>query len=121
MTTVVLWVENFELAKDFYRDLLGGEILDQSGEFARVSSGENAVLLHLVAEKYREGVANPPAVREDTVMKPVYKVASISQARRAVATSSGCVYSADREKLYGLTRYCDGFDTEGNVFQLAEG
>lgn len=121
MTTVVLWAEELDTAANFYAALLTAELLDKSADFVRVSSEQNQILLHLVPEDYREGVAAPPVVREDSVIKPVYQVASIAAARAAVSGMAGQVLSVDREQSYGATRYCDGFDTEGNVFQLAEG
>ena len=121
MTTVVLWAEDLDNASNFYAALLGAEISDQSADFVRISSDQNQILLHAVPEDYREGVSVPPVVREDAVLKPVYQVLSIATARDAVADMAGKVLSVDREQSYSATRYCDGFDPEGNVFQLAEG
>ncbi len=105
MTTVVLWAEQLEVSADF----------------VRISSDANQILLHAVPAEYREGVSVPPAIREDAVMKPVYQVTSIAAARKAVQGLAGQVFASDREQSYGTTKYCDGYDTEGNVFQLAEG
>jgi len=121
MTTVVLWAEELDNAANFYAALLGAEISDQSVDFVRISSDQNQILLHAVPHEYREGVSVPPVVREEAVLKPVYQVQSIAAARDAVADMAGKVLSADREQSFGATRYCDGFDPEGNVFQLAQG
>ncbi|MBP6186910.1 MAG: hypothetical protein KA421_04045 [Rhodoluna sp.] len=121
MTTVVLWAEEFQGAAKFYAALLSAEISDQSADFVRISSDQNQILLHSVPEDYREGVSVPPVIREEAALKPVYQVQSIAAAREAVAGMAGQVLSADREQSYAATRYCDGFDPDGNVFQLAEG
>lgn len=121
MTTVVLWVEQLEISADFYAALLSAEKSDQSEDFVRISSDANQILLHGVAAEYREGVSVPPVIREEAVMKPVYQVTSIAAAREAVQGLAGQVFATDREQSYGTTKYCDGFDPEGNVFQLAEG
>ena len=120
MTSIVLWVENLAAAKTFYQELLSASILDDSATFVRVASPANEVLLHLVPEQYREGIATPPVIRELASMKPIFSVTSIAQSRAAVADLAGEVYSADTEQVYAGSRYCDGFDTEGNVFQVAE-
>ena len=120
MTSIVLWVEDLSIAKDFYQKLLSAEILDDSATFVRVASKHNEVLLHLVPEQYREGVAVPPRLREDAVIKPIFVVSSVNEARAAVAGFSGQVNSADTEHVYAQSRYCDGFDPEGNVFQVSE-
>lgn len=120
VTSIVLWVENLETAKIFYQELLSASVLDDSATFVRVASPANEVLLHLVPEQYREGIATPPDIRELASIKPIFSVASIAEARTAVADLAGEVYSADTEQVYAGSRYCDGFDTEGNVFQVAE-
>lgn len=120
MTSVVLWVENLAAAKTFYQQLLSAEVVDDSPTFIRVVSPANEVLLHLVPEQYREGIATPPDIREQVSIKPIFSVASIARARTAVAALAGDVYTRETEKIYAGSRYCDGHDTEGNVFQLAE-
>ena len=120
MTSIVLWVENLAAAKTFYQELLSASVLDDSATFVRVASEANEVLLHLVPEQYREGIATPPDIRELASMKPIFSIASIAKSRAAVADLAGQVYSADSEQVYAGSRYCGGFDTEGNVFQVAE-
>jgi catechol-2,3-dioxygenase len=120
LTSIVLWVEDLAIAKNFYQRLLSAEILDDSDTFVRVASKQNEVLLHLVPEQYREGITESPRVREDAVIKPIFVLPSISEARSAVALLSGQVNSADTQQVYAQSRYCDGFDPEGNVFQISE-
>lgn len=120
MTSIVLWVENLGAAKTFYSALLSASVLEDAPSFARVASDSNEVLLHLVPEQYREGISSPPQIREDAVIKPVFLVSSISNCRLAVAGMSGQVFGAETEQVYSDSRYCDGFDTEGNVIQVSE-
>lgn len=120
MTAIVLWVEDLDRASDFYSRLLNASVSEQSETFVAVASHHNEVLLHLVPEQYREGIAGEPTVREDSVMKPIFQVESISSARAAVASLSGKVQPTETQQLYQAATYCDGFDVEGNVFQLRE-
>ena len=120
MTTIVLWAENLQDSAHFYSALLSATLLDESSEFVRVHSSRNEILLHAVPMEYREGVAVPPVVRSNAVAKPVYQVKSIALARESVQGLAGQVFGAETEQTYGESRYCDGFDPEGNVFQLAE-
>ncbi len=120
MTSIVLWVENLAAAKTFYQELLSATIADDSAKFVRVASDANEVLLHLVPEQYREGIASPPDIRELVSMKPIFAVSSIASARNAVSRLGGQVYSAETEQVYAGSRYCDGYDIEGNVFQVAQ-
>lgn len=120
MTTLVLWVEDVRAASEFYGALLGGQVNDASDEFVNVSSDHHIVLLHKIPAEHAQGIASPPVVRAESVMKPVFDVESIEKARDAVAHTQGKVNSADSEQNYGGTIYCDGFDVEGNVIQLAQ-
>jgi predicted enzyme related to lactoylglutathione lyase len=120
VTTIVLWVENLEAAANFYSALLNGEKLHASEDFVNVSSKINSVLLHKVPDQYAVGITVPPLIREDSVMKPVFEVGSIEAARQSVTNTSGQIKSSDTEQSYGDIVYCDGFDPEGNVIQLAQ-
>jgi len=120
LTSIVLWVENLDAAKTFYSALLSASVLEDSSGFVRVASDSNEVLLHLVPEQYREGISSPPQIRESAVIKPVFLVSSIIACRMAVAGTSGQVFGAETEQVYSDSRYCDGFDTEGNVIQVSE-
>ena len=120
MTSVVLWVEDLTLAKSFYESLLSASVVETSESFIHLASGSNEVFLHLMPEQYHEGIATPPKIREDAVMKPVYDVSSIIEARMAVAELNGKVQDESGENSYSGSKRCDGFDAEGNVFQLAE-
>lgn len=120
MTSIVLWVEDLQQAESFYTSLLSAESFDSSAEFIRISGAGNEVLLHLLPEQYRSGISVPPQVREESVMKPIFKVASIETSRAAVDSTNGLVKSQETVQAYGEVSYCDGFDPEGNVFQLAE-
>jgi catechol 2,3-dioxygenase-like lactoylglutathione lyase family enzyme len=120
LTSIVLWVEDLDSAKTFYSALLSASIVEDSATFVKVASASNEVLLHLVPEQYREGISSPPQIREEAVIKPVFAVASISASRVAVAELNGRVYGAETEQIHSDARYCDGFDTEGNVIQVSE-
>jgi len=117
MSSIVLFVEVLTRSANFYKALLGGELLDQSATFVRVVSDSNEVLIHQIpGAKPDESYPT----REDAAMKPVYFVASIDAARTAVTNLGGRVYDASTVATYGNVNYCDAVDPEGNVIQLAE-
>ena len=49
-----------------------------------------------------------------------YASAVVTRRAREAGGLSGQVNSADTEQVYAQSRYCDGFDPEGNVFQVSE-
>lgn len=120
MTKVVLWVDELESAEQFYKLLLSADSTDKSEAFVRVYSAENEVLLHLVPEEHRERKSDLVQVRENAAMKPVFSVINIGLARASVSDQAGKVFGPETEQTYAGVAYCDGYDTEGNVFQLSE-
>ncbi|MFZ9278460.1 MAG: VOC family protein [Candidatus Limnocylindrus sp.] len=117
MSTTVLFAEGLTQCANFYAALLGGELLDQSATFVRVSSDSSEVLIHQIPGATPD-VSYAP--REGAAMKPIYFVASIDVARSAVANLGGRVYDENTVATYGNVHYCDAVDPEGNVIQLAE-
>lgn len=120
MTKIVLWVDDLDAAEQFYKLLLTAESSDKSAGFVRVYSSDNEVLLHLVPQEYRESNSGAVQIRENAAMKPVFSVNNIDATRARVADLAGTVFGPETEKGYAGFTYCDGYDTEGNVFQLSE-
>jgi predicted enzyme related to lactoylglutathione lyase len=65
-------------------------------------------------------IETPPVRREDTPIKLVFPVPSISQARIAAAKYGGALNDAAQEWMFQGNRVCDGHDPEGNVIQFYE-
>ena len=59
-------------------------------------------------------------VREDSYVKLCLPVESLAAARARVAALGGQLYPPEREWQARGFRACDGYDPEGNVFQLRE-
>lgn len=118
MTTIVLWADKFAETAEFYQRLLGAEQLDSSEEFVRIANQKHEILLHRVPAQWASEIQIPPKLREDNPLKPVFEVASIEIARKAVSETHGSVFDQSTEQTYSNRKYCDGFDPEGNIFQL---
>lgn len=116
----MLWVEDLDRARAFYEKLLTASPSEVSETFVALSSGANEVLLHLIPENYREGISGKPTLREEVAIKPIFEVSSIADSRSAIAESNGEVYAADRQQTFQASVYCDGYDPEGNIFQLRQ-
>lgn len=120
MTKLVLWVDNFDECSEFYRRLLNGKLKHASDEFVEVCGESGCLLLHRVPTEWASDISNPPKVREDNPMKPVFEVVSIEDARVAVEGTGGKIFERETELTYGSVRYCDGFDPDGNIIQLSQ-
>ena len=120
MTTVVLWADRFDECRDFYRNLLGADLMHESPNFVDVRSHSAGVLLHRVPEEWASDTSQPAEPREENPIKPVFEVASIEDARASVSESAGRLFDSSTQQTYGQVTYCDGVDPDGNVIQVFE-
>ena len=118
MTKIVLWADKFDETAEFYRLLLNAEFKHASDGFVSIVGERNEVLLHAVPPQWASDISVPPALREESTLKPCFEVESIARARDAVSGTNGLIQSADREQTHGNMTYCDGNDPEGNVIQV---
>lgn len=65
-------------------------------------------------------ITSPPVRRENSAIKLVLFVQSIAQARASAVQFGGALNDPDREWEYQGAMVCDGYDPEGNVFQLRQ-
>ena len=124
MSKIVLWVSDLAAQSDFYGKLLGAKVISSADAFAELTDHTNTVLLHLLPAEYREATgltagltAGLPA-QEEVAIKPVFSVASIAEAKSAVAGTFARF--GDSVATYGDYSYLDVIDPEGNVIQLQE-
>ena len=120
MTQIVLWSDLFDESAEFYRALLEGEIRNASESFVEVCADNACVMLHRVPVEWVSEISNPPAVREENPIKPVFTVVSIANSRDSVAGGRGSVRPIDTEFVHGEWLFCDAIDPDGNVVQLRQ-
>lgn len=65
-------------------------------------------------------ITTPPVRREETPIKLIFVVPSIAISRARVAAFGGLLNPTESEWQFHGVRVCDGYDPEGNVFQLRE-
>ena len=118
MTKIVLWADKFDETAEFYRLLLNAEFKHASSEFVSIVGARNEVLLHAIPAQWASDISVPPALRDESPLKPCFEVESIARARDSVSGTNGLIQSADREQTHGNMTYCDGNDPEGNVIQV---
>ena len=106
---------------NFYQAVLGvspcpGEG-DNKKDLRLCKEGEE-ILIHSIPAHIAKtiSVQSPPIAREDSAMKPVFNVSSLSESLEQVSVKGGVVTTMNFT-LDGLTRH-DVLDPEGNVIQL---
>jgi catechol 2,3-dioxygenase-like lactoylglutathione lyase family enzyme len=102
---VILFTTNFAVMRDFYRDVIGLEVLDEQAGWADFDAGLIRLALH---EAKFDGADGP------------FKLAFYCE-----DVEAGCAELSRRgAKMGGIVRFrnialCDGQDPDGNWFQIS--
>lgn len=119
LTSIIIFVQNIEVLKDFYVGILALEIVEEYGNnWLLLKAGDCQIGLHKIGEQYLE--ENQEAFKFDNNTKIVFEVDEDLFALReqliAQEVTLGEVKTFDNYDFY----LCDGKDPEGNVFQLKQ-
>jgi predicted enzyme related to lactoylglutathione lyase len=118
----VLYAKELDRVAAFYRAVLGFAAVDRDAEHVRLEAHAFQLVVLQMPSQVAAGIelAVPPVPRADTAIKLVFVVPSISQARASAPGFGGSVKGAGSEWSFDGCTVCDGFDPEGNIFQLRE-
>jgi glyoxylase I family protein len=103
---IVLWVRDIEVALNFYRDLLGFEVISPMElpiKFLKAAEGELGIPDMIVLVKHPEGLAFPRAKTERVLHQLAFRMAAAE-------------YDALRERLEA-----EGLETRGGVHPVLKG
>ncbi len=120
--SAVVFAKDVARVAGFYQQVAGlTEVLRDKDHVVLDDAGYQLVI-HGIPKKIAAGIqiTSPPRVREGTPIKVCLPVLSIEQARQHAAALGGQVGAKSREWEARGFRACDGYDPEGNVFQLRE-
>ena len=121
-TGAVLFTINFRRLAQFYEQVAGLRVRRTEYDHIVLENDSFRLVVHQIPERYAKHIAItvPPQVREIGSIKLCFPVDSISAAREEAASLGGCVYGSEREWIYESATVCDGWDSDGNVFQLSQ-
>lgn len=117
LDTVVLYVQNIDRLREFYRDVLGLEIVeDDKSVWVLLKAGSGYVGLHKIGDQYLNKIEE--GYQFDNNTKIVFTIDDDINMVRQQLSDIGV--SMREIKNYDNYDYllCDGQDPEGNVFQL---
>lgn len=116
----VLFARDHVVLAHFYREVAGLRDAGGGADHVKLVSGEFELVVHQIPDRYAKNIAiaTPPVVREMTAIKLCFPCADLSRAREAAARLGGKLYDTAREWRSDSAIVCDGYDPEGNVFQL---
>lgn len=118
----LLFAKDLDGLARFYERLLGLSVQRADGDHVVLASATFELIVHAIPAAIAQDITigNPPEIREETPIKLLFPVASIADARAIAASLGGQLNPPDREwQAHGI-RVCDGYDPEGNVFQLRQ-
>lgn len=106
----------------FYTGVLGLQVRESEPGFIVLEADTVELILVALPQELAETITItvPPEVREDTPLKPLFPVKSIEAARAQAEALGGGLKSRENEWRFHNLRVCDGYDPEGNVFQVRE-
>ena len=119
-TGAVLFTIQMHSLADFYERVAGMKTFRTEDDHIQLEKGPFRLTVHQIPPNYASEIkiTKPPAIREGGAVKLAFHVADISQAREVAAQLGGAVYPPEREWRYEGMTVCDGYDPDGNVFQL---
>jgi len=117
----VIFAVNVKSMADFYQAVTGFSADPRPGDSTkdiRLGKGDEELLIHSIPPRIAKTIVieTPPLAREESAMKPIFDVDSLSSALEQVTLRGGLV-TERTFTLDGLTRH-DIVDPEGNVVQL---
>lgn len=118
----MLYARDFRRLLDFYCAVLDQRCVYRDEYHAVLRCGIFALDIHQLPPHAAQGVnlASSPQRREQAAVKLSFPVASIERARQLAAEHGGALDPAPPRWVVEQQKICDGYDPEGNVFQLRE-
>ncbi len=106
----------------FYAETLGLDRIEDGATFVLLASSgvELAIVQAPPAVAETIVVAEPPVVREDTPVKLSFLVDDVEAVRPVVARLGGGLAAPEAAWSWRGQLHLDGWDPEGNVFQLRQ-
>jgi len=119
---LTIYAKDFKKLASFYSKVFAIRSVESNDEFILLQTvGFEMVILQSPASLVEKIViTDPPTPRENTAIKPIFFVDSIRDTRNSAILEGGFMKSRDKEWQFLSHLVCDGFDCEGNIFQVRE-
>jgi predicted enzyme related to lactoylglutathione lyase len=118
----VLYAKDLDRLVEFYSSVTGIAPRSVDKGFAVLGASPSQFVILRIPKRIADAIdmPAPPEPREDTPIKLVFGVEDIAHARDRAAELGGAMNAAEREWEFEGAKVCDGYDPEGNVFQLRQ-
>lgn len=122
MQSLVVYAKDKERVSAFYRRTLGVDAVDEAPTHDLLRGPGIEIVIHAIPDRYAASIEidEPPALREETALKPVFLVSSLDDVRAAAMATGGGLKPATAAWRYNDATVLDGNDPEGNVVQFRQ-
>jgi predicted enzyme related to lactoylglutathione lyase len=116
----VIFVSNVQRIRDFYRTVIRMDLAEDQPNYAILTIPGFELVIHGIPGESDSSFASNeiPEVREECNLKLCLPVASIREARARALALGGSIQAEEFEWSARGVKACDGYDPEGNVFQV---
>jgi len=120
--SAVVFAKDVETMTRFYREVVAMTEVHRDAAHVVLDEAGFQLVIHGIPPSIAETftISQPPEIRDQTPIKICLPVTSLAEARAKAAALGGQLGPAAQEWTARGFRACDGFDPEGNVFQLRE-
>ena len=117
---LVIYAKDYKKLVQFYANVLNLKILEQTDDYGLVCSDnfELAIIKIPPSTAKTITISSPPQKRENTAIKPVFFVDNFESTRHLIQEYKGGMECPESVWIFNNYKVCDGFDPEGNIFQL---
>lgn len=118
-TGLVIYSSDLDKLVSFYQEVFGFSVTEREEGFALLGCGEfELVILETNVSRSQEHQRVAPTPRESTPIKPTFFFDDDLDTIARKVTANGGGMREPKDWTFGGKRVCDGWDCEGNVFQL---
>jgi predicted enzyme related to lactoylglutathione lyase len=118
----VLYAKDARALAGFYAQVLALPRVEEGLSFVRLATAGLVLTVVQAPEQLADGIVitQPPALREDTPIKLSFAVPDIEALRPLIEREGGGLRAASTRWTWHGECHLDGWDPEGNVFQLRQ-
>jgi predicted enzyme related to lactoylglutathione lyase len=120
--SLVIYAKDKARVSAFYRETLGLAVEETAPSHDLLTGHGIDLVVHAIPPAYSAHIpiTTPPALREDTPLKPSFQVADLAATRAAAERTGGGLNPPERAWHYRGQTVLDGHDPEGNVLQFRQ-
>jgi catechol 2,3-dioxygenase-like lactoylglutathione lyase family enzyme len=120
--SLVLYAKDKARVSAFYCATLGLKAEEEQPSHDLLVGDGIELVIHAIPPQYSADIVitTPPALREDTPLKPSFVVPDLAAVRLAARRTGGGLNGQEQAWTYRGTTVLDGFDPEGNVLQFRQ-